>query len=139
MSEHNPSFTERWMEQYEAKHPEVLRQVRQRDHDSSLALKPVTPAQQSKTGENACLWNASPETELSESRQKPIDPVVLAAIQARKSLRLTQATFARCLGLSPRTVSEWEQGRRQPSGAARTLLHWVVKRPDYLKEALKAL
>lgn len=139
MSEHNPSFTERWMEQYEAKHPEVLRQVRQRDHDSSLALKPVIPAQQSKTGGNTCLWNTLSNTSTCEAHQRVIEPVVLAAIQARKSLKLTQAAFARCLGLSPRTVSEWEQGRRKPSGAARTLLQWVVKHPDYLKEALKAL
>ncbi|WP_299198030.1 helix-turn-helix domain-containing protein [uncultured Amphritea sp.] len=143
MSERNLSITERWMQQYEAKHPEVLQQGRNRDQGqhycSPSPLKPVTPSQQSKTGGHACLWNTSPETASAESHQRIVDPVVLAAVETRKSLKLTQATFARCLGLSPRTVSEWEQGRRQPSGAARTLLHWAVKRPDYLKEALKGL
>ncbi|MDO6562640.1 helix-turn-helix domain-containing protein [Amphritea sp. 1_MG-2023] len=143
MSERNLSITERWIQQYEQAHPEVLNQGWNHNQDQrrlpSTSLKPATPSQQSKTGGNACLWNALPETVLPESQQRIVDPVVLAAIHARKSLKLTQAKFARCLGLSPRTVSEWEQGRRQPSGAARTLLHWVVKRPDYVKEALKTL
>lgn len=143
MSELNLSIAERWMQQYEQAHPEVLCQGQNRALGQRSwqppSLQSLTPSQQSNTGGNACLWNTSPETAPSESRQQATDPVVLAAIEARKSLKLTQAKFARCLGLSPRTVSEWEQGRRQPSGAARTLLHWAVKRPDYVKEALKAL
>lgn len=141
---HQPlSATDYWMQRYEQEHPEVVHQGVHRPCAQNCwqpsSLEPVTPSQQPKTGGNACLWNTSPETASAEFRQQATDPVVLAAIAARKSLKLTQAKFARCLGLSPRTVSEWEQGRRQPSGAARTLLHWVAKRPDYLKEALKAL
>jgi putative transcriptional regulator len=40
----------------------------------------------------------------------------------RKKTELSQARFAELLGVSVRTLQDWEQGRRAPSGAARTLL-----------------
>lgn len=40
---------------------------------------------------------------------------------ARQRTGLSQARFAELLGVSVRTLQEWEQGRRQLSGAARTL------------------
>ena len=43
-------------------------------------------------------------------------------IQARKNTGLSQSQFAVLLGVSVRTLQGWEQGRKQPSGAARTLL-----------------
>lgn len=42
---------------------------------------------------------------------------------ARKSLRLTQKSFANVLGVSPRTVESWESGRSTPSPTARKLLY----------------
>ena len=48
---------------------------------------------------------------------------------------LSQAEFARLLGVSVRTLQEWEQGRRAPSGAARTLLIIAHKHPRALLEA----
>lgn len=44
------------------------------------------------------------------------------AIEARQKTGLSQAKFAALLGVSVRTLQGWEQGRKQPSGAARTLL-----------------
>jgi putative transcriptional regulator len=44
------------------------------------------------------------------------------ALTARQKTGLTQAQFAALLGVSVRTLQGWEQGRKQPSGAARTLL-----------------
>ena len=50
----------------------------------------------------------------------------------RESTGLSQARFAQLLGVSPRTLQDWEQGRRAPSGAARTLLLVASKDPNVL-------
>ena len=50
----------------------------------------------------------------------------------RDKTGLSQAEFARLLGVSVRTLQEWEQGRRAPSGAARTLLMIAAKNPSAL-------
>ena len=47
---------------------------------------------------------------------------------------LSQSRFAELLGVSVRTLQEWEQGRRAPSGAARTLLLIAQKNPSALLE-----
>lgn len=44
------------------------------------------------------------------------------AAEARQRTGLSQSQFAALLGVSVRTLQGWEQGRKQPSGAARTLL-----------------
>ena len=61
--------------------------------------------------------------------------VLSPVISARKKSGLSQAEFAKLLGVSVRTLQEWEQGRRQPSGAAKTLISIAERRPDVLKEA----
>jgi len=60
--------------------------------------------------------------------------VMSPVISARKKSGLSQAEFAKLLGVSLRTLQEWEQGRRQPSGAAKTLIAIAERRPDVLKE-----
>jgi putative transcriptional regulator len=50
----------------------------------------------------------------------------------RKNTGLSQARFAQLLGASMRTLQDWEQGRRAPSGAARTLLLIAAKNPQEL-------
>jgi putative transcriptional regulator len=57
-----------------------------------------------------------------------------AAAEARASAGLTQQEFAKLLGVSPRTLQDWEQGRREPTGAARTLLKVAVKHPMVLRD-----
>jgi putative transcriptional regulator len=55
-------------------------------------------------------------------------------IAARQNSGLSPAQFAALLGVSVRTLQEWEQGRRQPSGAAKTLLKVAQRHPEVLRE-----
>jgi len=52
----------------------------------------------------------------------------------RKALGVTQASFAAMLNISPRTVQDWEQGRRKPEGPAQSLLAIAARRPDVMQE-----
>lgn len=52
--------------------------------------------------------------------------------RARLQSGLTQQKFASLLGVSLRTLQEWEQGRKNPSGAARTLLKIAGRNPKAL-------
>jgi len=56
---------------------------------------------------------------------------------ARARTGLSQARFAAVLGVSTRTLQEWEQGRRKPTGAARALLTIAAKRPKVFLEVLE--
>ncbi|MCQ9372866.1 MULTISPECIES: DNA-binding transcriptional regulator [unclassified Methyloversatilis] len=53
-------------------------------------------------------------------------------IEARKKTGLSQSQFAALMGVSVRTLQGWEQGRKQPSGAARTLLSIASTNPKAL-------
>lgn len=59
-------------------------------------------------------------------------------VTARLKSGLSQAQFAAALQISPRTLQQWEQGRRQPSGAAETLLKIVARHPEVLREVMAA-
>ena len=54
------------------------------------------------------------------------------ATEARQKTGLSQSKFAALLGVSVRTLQGWEQGRKQPSGAARTLLTIARTNPKAL-------
>ena len=55
-------------------------------------------------------------------------------LAARAATGLSQAAFAKLLGVSVRTLQEWEQGRKLPSGAAATLLKVAARHPEVLQE-----
>jgi putative transcriptional regulator len=48
----------------------------------------------------------------------------------RAQLNLSQAAFAGLMGVSVRTVQDWEQGRREPSGPAKALLRIAEQHPE---------
>ncbi len=54
--------------------------------------------------------------------------------QARAASGLSQSKFAALMGVSVRTLQEWEQGRRRPSGAAQTLMIVATRHPEILRE-----
>ena len=59
------------------------------------------------------------------------------AAEARSRVGLSQPEFARLLGVSVRTLQDWEQGRRKPTGAAKTLLRVAFSHPEVLLELQK--
>ncbi|WP_439852762.1 helix-turn-helix domain-containing protein [Pseudomonas syringae] len=68
---------------------------------------------------------------------------VTEAAEARRKTGLSQPKFAELLGVSVKTLQDWKQGRRVPSGAARSLLHAArctlhvaALRPDVFRDVL---
>jgi putative transcriptional regulator len=55
----------------------------------------------------------------------------------RRNLGLSQSQFAARFGFTPATVRNWEQGRTQPDGPARTLLAVIAHHPEAVEDALR--
>lgn len=55
-------------------------------------------------------------------------------VEARHKTGLTQAGFADLLGVSKRTLQQWEQARSKPSGAAQSLIKIALRHPEILRE-----
>ena len=70
----------------------------------------------------------------SNIRGRTHQPVISEIASARVASGLSQAAFASLMGVSVRTLQDWEQGRREPSGAARTLIKVAERRPEVLRE-----
>ncbi len=58
---------------------------------------------------------------------------------ARTQSGLSQSEFAQALHISARTLQEWEQGRRKPSGSARALINIALKHPEIIRENFEEL
>lgn len=54
--------------------------------------------------------------------------------EIRLRLKLSQAAFAGLMGVSLRTIQDWEEGRREPSGPARSLLRIAELHPEVFVE-----
>ena len=62
---------------------------------------------------------------------------VPAVVAARNKSGLSQPQFAELLGISVRTLQKWEQGEREPSGAAKSLIRIAQRHPEVLLDAMK--
>jgi putative transcriptional regulator len=58
----------------------------------------------------------------------------MAAREVRAKMGLSQRAFAELLGVSLRTLQDWEQGRWRPAGAAQTLLRVASQHPEALRD-----
>lgn len=74
--------------------------------------------------------------EIQAGKGKKVSVALPPAARVRLATNLSQKEFAKILGVSIRTLQDWEQGRRNPSGAAATLLKIAEKNPDLLREAI---
>ena len=54
----------------------------------------------------------------------------------RKKLNMSQTTFAEYFGVPVKTIQDWEQGRRVPSGASKNFLHVIDREPKAVRRAL---
>ena len=78
--------------------------------------------------------------EIKAGKGKVVAQVEVPAVtHARLKSGLSQAQFAKLLGVSVRTLQDWEQGRRQPSGAARTLITIAELKPKVLQQVFRDL
>jgi len=95
------------------------------DADFADLLESVREGGRILRGEQA----AARETRL-DSATAGTTPADIVATRAH--LGLSQAGFAALLGISVRTLQGWEQGRREPQGAERTLLRLAAAQPEAL-------
>lgn len=73
------------------------------------------------------------EIKAGGGKRKKAEPKSQVA-RVRLQSGLSQAEFAAALGVSKRTLEQWEQGRRKPSGAAKTLLRIAERHPKVFLE-----
>lgn len=109
---------------------ELLEAVRDVAADRWARKTEFIPRKDGKILRRITLRDGTVEKEHVVSMDSP------AAARARTGL--SQTRFAAALGVSTRTLQEWEQGRREPSGAARSLLAIATKRPEVFREVLGA-
>ena len=94
------------------------RRLHARDAKRNLGAELLASVRQMKAGKSGAVHRVT----------------VSAIAEARERSGLSRQRFAELLGVSPRTLQEWEQGRRHPSGAARSLLTIAARRPEVLRE-----
>ena len=73
--------------------------------------------------------------EKKASRESGLDTPDVASI--RQEYALSQAKFAALLGISVRTLQNWEQGRREPQGPAKVLLRVAARHPRAVLDSVK--
>lgn len=71
-----------------------------------------------------------------QQKRKTKQDASQAVASARSALAMSQTQFAGFLGISVRTLHHWEQGSRQPTGAAQVLIQVARREPKALKRAL---
>ena len=98
--------------------PMTEKELQKRDAKRDLGAELLKSVRQMKAGRAGKIHKVA------------ISPVV----SARMKSGLSQSVFAKLLGVSVRTLQDWEQGRRQPSGAAKTLIAIADRSPKVLLE-----
>jgi len=90
---------------------------------------------------NALLESVEQADDIIQGKAKPAQITVFAEPEVkavRAKTGLTQERFANVVGVSKRTLENWEQGRRHPTGPARALLKLLDADPVHALKALQS-
>ena len=63
-------------------------------------------------------------------------PADIDVQRIRAKMNMSQGDFAKMFGFSARTVQDWEQGRRVPTGPTKLFLHVIDHEPEAVRRAL---
>ncbi len=136
------SYSDRWLRWFEEQHPHLKSSREPQSHQVATGAAPVSQAMtqvQARLNETACTKNLSGRhnschlfggmNQPSSSKLGPasVEELIIEVLALRLRLNMSQRAFAHKLGISSRTYQDWEQGRRRPSGPARTLLERGLK------------
>ena len=127
------SYSEHWRREFLTRHPEYESQSQV---SSQEAVQPPAPVSSEVPLSTFTTVNSEFSKQLPQqgprrqhipTQDRSISSDVLRQVSClRQRLKLTQQGLAKQLGISSRTLQDWEQGRRQPSGPGRALLlQWV--------------
>ena len=127
------SYSEHWRREFLTRHPEYESQSQVRSLEAVQPPAPVSfvfPLYTFTTANSELskqLPQQGPRRQHIPTRDCSISSDVLRQVCClRQRLNLTQQGLAKQLGISSRTLQDWEQGRRRPSGPGRALLlQWV--------------
>jgi len=100
------------------------RQLLARDAKRDLNAELVAGLRDLKAGRIGRIWKVDTAGNVRE----------VCAARARLAAALSQPEFAHLLGVSVRTLQQWEQGRREPRGAAKTLIALAAEHPATLRK-----
>jgi len=119
---------------------------KQRFKELSEAIRQATVARRGEAAPSR-VWNVTRGRD-GRLQRRQLDPKVYqedrrtewenTVVETRSKLKLSQSKFAQLLGISIKTLHNWEQGRRKPSGAARVLLRVASRYPQIVLEQASA-
>ena len=120
-------------------------QLKTRDEGRNIGQELLEAAQEMATGRWArkTTFDALPDGSVRRTvvladgtleRQEVLEGPQWQLLAARSASGMSQTQFAQAAGVSVRTLQEWEQGRKKPSGAAQSLLKLVSRHPELLAE-----
>jgi putative transcriptional regulator len=72
------------------------------------------------------------------STRRVVLPGEVNVMRIRKEARMSQAEFARAFCINPRTLQEWEQGRRKPDATTRAYLAVIARNREAVRKALES-
>ena len=120
-------------------------QLKKRDQDRNIGQELLAAAQEMAAGRWArkTRFETLPDGSVRRTvvladgtleRQDVLVGPQWQLLAARSASGMSQTQFAHATGVSVRTLQEWEQGRKKPSGAAQSLLKLVSRHPELLAE-----